>query len=361
MVVSENRVLSAARKCLEKNIPFALYMFPDEDNMHFCASSKTINVSIRDFFEKSVSGTFAIAPFIPSDTIEIITPDFEPDYVIALDEVLEINPGTELPVETTFEDYSLTGNEIIEQLNREGGKVVLSRVIVEKGIDPVSIAVDYFNALPSTFRSLFYTPERGIWLGATPELLASYSLENNSLTTMSLAGTRPLGISENWDSKNIQEHNFVTDFIKKVLSPNCENVKVSDLFSIKYGLVEHLCEIIQANGISDISEIISGLSPTPAVCGTPRNVALETINKYESHSRECYGGWLGVKCGIETKAFVNLRCAKIFCGEKNGEYIYNVYAGGGFTAKSIVKEEWEEAGQKASTLLKILKTSRIDG
>ncbi|MDE6460323.1 MAG: chorismate-binding protein [Paramuribaculum sp.] len=343
------------------NIPFAIYLLPGEDELHFCASEKTCHVSVRQFFDASDNGSFAIAPFIPSETIEIISPELSPGAVLALEQTGSIEPNVDSPVETTFGDYSVTGKKVINQLVENGGKVVLSRVIVEKGTNPVSVAVEYFNALPSTFRSLFYTPEKGLWLGATPEVLASYSSKDNTLTTMSLAGTRTAGTSGKWDSKNIEEHNFVTDFIKDILMPNSDKVTISDMYPVKFGAVEHLCEKIIATGIKDISSIIAGLSPTPAVCGTPRDFAFQAISQAESHSRECYGGWLGVKLEKVTEVFVNLRCSKIIPSSSGGEYIYNVYAGGGFTDKSIIEEEWNEAGQKASILLEIIKASRLDG
>ncbi len=353
--------MQVAERCLELNIPFALYMFPDDESLHFVASQKVGNISVKDFCEKSPAGTFAISQFIPSDTVETIVPDLTPEEIFELNIPVYESGNENFPVETTFDEYSQSATTVITRLKQSGGKVVLSRIIVAEGENPVSVAISYFNSLPSTFRSIFYTPSKGIWLGATPEILATYSVLDKKLHTMSLAGTRPYGTSGEWDAKNIEEHNFVTDFIRNVLTDKCAKIKISAPYSLRYDSVEHICETIEAYDVTDFASVLTTISPTPAVCGTPRDFALDAIRQAEAHPRECYGGWLGVKNGGGIRTFVNLRCAKIYPAEKKDVYIYKVYAGGGFTAGSVIENEWSEAGQKASSLLKFLKTSETDG
>lgn len=350
----------AAQKCIELGIPFALYLYPDSDEFHFAAAGVTRSVLIKEFFEDSHPGTFAVSPFLPSDTIEIIPPEIMPEEIDSINTAPSVCRTANSDSSTDFEEYAESGLKVINELKRSGGKVVISRLIVAEGGNPVDVTLAYFESLPSTFRSLYFTPDKGIWLGATPELLATYHPEDKKLDTMSLAGTRKIGLKGDWDTKNMEEHSFVTDFIKEVLTPHCGSLTVSPLSSLRFGDVEHLCEKIEAKEVSDISEIIRTLSPTPAVCGTPRDKALSLIKSAESHSRNCYGGWLGVKNEGSVKIFVNLRCAAIFPGD-NGTYIYKVYAGGGFTADSVIEDEWEEAELKASPLLNVLKSSLRDG
>ncbi len=355
MLDKDNKYVQVAERCLEMNIPFALYMFPDDESFHFVAAQKVKDISVADFCEKSPAGTFAISPFIPSKTIEVIVPQLTPEDILELKTVVCESGNENFPFETTFEEYSQSAATVISLLKQSGGKVVLSRVIVAEGKNPISVALSYFSSLPSTFRSIFYTPSKGIWLGATPEILAAYSAIDKKLHTMSLAGTRLYGTDGEWDEKNIEEHNFVTDFIRSVLTDRCGKIKISAPFSLRYDSVEHLCETIEAHDVTDFASVLSNLSPTPAVCGTPRDFALDAIRQAEAHSRDCYGGWLGVKAGGEIRTFVNLRCTKIYPGKNTGTNIYMVYAGGGFTAESVIEDEWSEAGQKASSLLKFLK------
>ncbi len=347
----------AVEKCIETGIPFALYAFPGESVLHFVACRHSQKVEANVFFDESATGAFAVTGFIPYGPVEIIVPELSPEQIMAMDSPAGKIPVAPKGVSTSFEEYAASAEKVIAGLQEHGGKVVLSRMIVEEGSDPLRVAFRYFSRFPDTFRSLFYTNEKGLWLGATPELLVDYNEVGKSLRTMSLAGTRPAGTLGEWDEKNTEEHEYVTDFIKDVLCKHSTDVKVSEPFALRYGAVEHLCERIEASGISNITEIVSELSPTPAVCGTPRDYALEAIAKSESHSRECYGGWIAVKADNGVKVFVNLRCANIVATVKTGAchtYIYKVYAGGGFTADSSVAEEWNEASEKASALLKII-------
>lgn len=357
-LVLDEMTCCAVEKCIETGIPFALYVFPGELDLHFVACRRSRKVDAIGFFDDSVNGTFAVTGFMPREAVEIIVPELSPEEIMATDFPVSKFPIIRNATSTSFEEYAESAEKVIAELKEYGGKVVLSRVIVEEGFDPVKVALQYFSNFPDTFRSLFFTTEKGLWLGATPELLVDYDEAGKSLRTMALAGTRPAGTAGEWDAKNREEHNYVTDFIRDVLRRYSIEVKVSAPWALHYGVVEHLCECIEATGISNIAEIVSELSPTPAVCGTPRDYALDVISKSESHSRRCYGGWIAVKDDVGAKVFVNLRCADIMLTGKGGDapaYIYKVYAGGGFTADSSVAEEWNEASEKASALLKVIK------
>ncbi len=348
----------AVKKCIETRIPFALYAFPGESALHFVACRHSQKVDASVFFDYSVAGSFAVTGFIPNEPVEVIAPELSPEAVMAMDFPVGDFAVAGNAASTSFAQYAASAEKVIAELHERGGKVVLSRIIVEEGFDPVTVALKYFSEFPDTFRSLFFTPSKGLWLGATPELLVDYSKAHKSLHTMSLAGTRPAGTVGEWDAKNTEEHNYVTAFIKDVLGKHAVEVKVSAPCALRYGAVEHLCERIEASGIGGIADIVSELSPTPAVCGTPRDYALDIISKSEPHSRGCYGGWIAVKSEDGVKVYVNLRCAAITPAQKKGvapSYIYKVYAGGGFTADSSVPEEWNEASEKASALLKVIK------
>ena len=97
--------------------------------------------------------------------------------------------------------------------------------------------------------------------------------------------------------------------------------------------------------------IASALHPTPAVCGTPRLYSKHFIESNEGYKREFYTGYIGLMNNelSRSQVYVNLRCMKI---EGN---IANLYVGGGITADSEPKAEWEETQNKLQTMLHVLK------
>ena len=86
------------------------------------------------------------------------------------------------------------------------------------------------------------------------------------------------------------------------------------------------------------------MHPTPAVCGLPKEKALDLIYKTEPYDREYYAGYLGMVEKDTVDFYVNLRCMKIY------ENTAALFVGGGITANSVAKKEWEETELKAETL-----------
>ena len=91
------------------------------------------------------------------------------------------------------------------------------------------------------------------------------------------------------------------------------------------------------------------MHPTPAIAGTPTDIAVSYINNIESHNRRYYGGYVGpVDENGEFDFFVNLRSLE-FSGND-----YCIYVGGGLTADSDAEKEWQETAEKAKTLQRFL-------
>ena len=210
--------------------------------------------------------------------------------------------------------------------------------------------------MPNACVMVFYTPQSGLWITATPELLlrSSYNPDVLSIETMSLAGTRKADCKDPWDSKNIIEQSIVTEYITQVLKDENFNVRCSLPTTRIAGDIEHICTEIRGDKKSpdpvyDLSRLLSILSPTPALCGFPRDKAYRLISETESFSRSFYGGWAGINNGNGSLSlWVNLRtaliCDKIF-----------KFAGGGITIDSDPDSEWEETRRKVNQLSLIFK------
>lgn len=224
------------------------------------------------------------------------------------------------------------------------GKTVLSRVIVRDILsdNPTPIYRKLLDNNPDAFVFYLTTREAGIWLGASPELLCrkrGYKIE-----TMALAGTRPSNDGRDWDDKNREEQKIVERFIRDVLSRYCDNVQCSEPYTRKAGYVEHICSDLtgELRNEADFGRLLKELSPTPALCGYPRNVAMEEIKRLEMWPRGLYGGYIALDYGNgEADIYVNLRSMRIECGKAA------IYAGGGIMADSDPDSEWEETERKS--------------
>jgi isochorismate synthase EntC len=91
------------------------------------------------------------------------------------------------------------------------------------------------------------------------------------------------------------------------------------------------------------------LHPTPAVGGTPRDVALGLIEEHEAFDRGWYAGpigWLGADGDGEM--MVALRCGLVSGSEAT------LFAGCGIVADSDPAREWEESRLKLRTMIAAL-------
>ncbi|MBB77952.1 MAG: hypothetical protein CL844_02990 [Crocinitomicaceae bacterium] len=250
----------------------------------------------------------------------------------------------------TRQEYLNTGKYFLSKIIDKGiNKAILSRIkIINQSIDILQfykeLCIEYKDAFVYLISSKFF----GTWIGASPELLINY--KNNEGRTMSLAGTLPNNINQEWSTKEFVEQDIVTQFINKQLSSlGLDKIKQSELETFFMGPVKHLKTnfnfFLPQNRIL---ELVSLLHPTPAVSGFPRNESIKLIKKVEKHKRQFYSGLIGLHNRQNSDIFVNLRCAQVF------DQFIVLYLGGGYTKSSIIINEWDETEFKANTLLNVI-------
>jgi isochorismate synthase len=233
--------------------------------------------------------------------------------------------------------------------NDQAKKIVLSRIVSfpHRGLTAEGV----FNLLNEKFpdAAVFaFTDEQGAqWVGATPELL--FRKRGDSYTTISLAGTRKSGATEDWGAKEIQEQNLVTEFIQHELEIlGAERILCGEVRTRNAGSIEHLCNEITFDFSGDWKNVMKALHPTPAVCGMPRNEAKEIIQQIEQHDREYYTGLIGIEQGENVDLYVILRCLKI------EESKLQVFVGAGITKDSVPELEARETRWKAQSLTDVI-------
>lgn len=230
-------------------------------------------------------------------------------------------------------------------------KAVFSRInLVEKQED-VSL-LDLFHKMADTYgnEALVYLatgPQFGTWMGATPETLVHGG--DIGIRSMALAGTKS-NEEEEWTDKEYYEQELVASYIEEIINAQSPTkFEKSNLETVKNGAVYHL----RTNYSFELpphkwNALIDSLHPTPAVCGSPRELAMELIKDFEPHDRDFYTGIVGVKGLTKLEVFVNLRCMQVL---KNH---YALYVGGGITKDSDLASEWLETEFKSQTLLDII-------
>lgn len=357
---------------LQEKKPFVSYRKPGENKVNTLLQQTDDCFTTTDFSEQG----FVFAPFlsekpalyIPTSDSEVIETVFEPKKTDA--NFLNQNNETDLIAKNHHLKLVEKGLKAIESGKLQ--KVVLTRKhsveFPEQG--PWMIFERLLENYPEAFVYVWFHPDSGLWMGATPEKLLQ--VKANHLTTMSLAGTQKnTGVNVIWKQKEKLEQAIVTDFIVEQLSPKLENILISETKSFAAGKLWHLKTDISGKVLeNNLREIVDALHPTPAVCGFPRIAAKEFILQNEDFDREFYTGFLGelniisrkerarnernqenkayVSLKPVTDLYVNLRCMKI----ENEKAL--LFAGGGITADSNPESEWEETLHKIQTMLNVL-------
>ena len=362
----------AARRAISLNMPFALFAAAGEEYRFFASEpdDAASNLTSDKFPEKD---PYFAQPFCTFMHDAVVIPcDLTAEEVLALPLSAEKWPSAELnavPASTTYPVYYGQVREIKKCMSPKGlRKVVLSRRIAcSTDLDPVELADRYFDVLPATFRALYFSQETGLWITATPELLihaSASSADEDVVThfeTMSLAGTRVKDSADEWDEKNCAEHQAVLDFICNVLRDAGLEPEIGNRHEVTFGEVEHICHLISAEGHANVFELLDKLSPTPALAGLPRNMAVKTISRLEIHHRQCYGGLVGTISNSDIKAYVNIRSALLSPDRgPGGSMEVNIFAGGGIMPDSLASNEWREAARKAMPLYRIINSVTPD-
>lgn len=351
---------------------FVAYRKPNENELKLICQ-KNVDLYFVDNFNES---GFVFAPFDSEDNAILFPVEICDMYFTEL----SYNQDVSIKTKTTQPNSSLDHEHIalVEKgidsiVNGPLQKVVLSRVETLPFFkeDPVLVFESLLKAYANAFVYIWHHPKKGLWLGATPETLLK--IEGSRFETMSLAGTQLYRDTKDieWDDKNLEEQQWVTNYIEEELSSIVKSLKTAPLQTIRAGNLMHLQSKI--SGVippNALKQVIACLHPTPAVCGIPKNLAKAFILKNETYHREYYTGYLGElnlkvaklrntnSRNIENNAysslrkrselFVNLRCMQL----KNNMAL--IYVGGGITKDSNPKDEYMETVNKAQTILSAL-------
>lgn len=358
---------TAVDALIEHRQPFAMYRIPGEEIPRFLTQA-TGNVRlIYDIEELNEKRGYVIAPFQASRKcpIVLIQPDRFDDSISfsiggdksqAISEVDAVAASTCMESISAGKDYAACFDTFISALrDKTFDKLVLSRSLAlarEAGFSPAAAFYKACTRYIYSYVYLCYTPQTGVWLGSTPEILLSGV--KGEWNTVALAGTQSLQdgkLPQEWDEKNREEQEYVASYIRHQLRSLDIHPTENGPYPAFAGALSHLKTDFRFSLADNrvLGDLLKSLHPTPAVCGLPKEEAYQFILNNEGYDRKYYSGFVGwLDPEGRTDLYVNLRCMNI------AEDKLTLYAGGGLLASSELDDEWQETEKKLQTMKRII-------
>ncbi len=246
-------------------------------------------------------------------------------------------------------------------------KIVLARELSLQFEDEVPSHTVLENLMNQQNGSFIFGLESGehCFIGASPERLVKK--EGAIVFSACLAGSTPRGEDEETDAKlgnellnddkNRSEHQFVVNMIRNAMEEHCIEITIpSAPVLMKLKNIQHLytpvnCVSMPGTSVLDFVEL---LHPTPALGGSPRDVAMEKIERYEGMDRGFYAapiGWMDIYGNGDFS--VGIRSGLLQKGRAS------LYAGCGIVEKSNPESEYTETKVKFKPMLSALEGRNI--
>lgn len=333
-------------------------------------NTQTLSQRVSAFFSTRRAGPALLVGALPFDPFADDAL-YQPAELVAGEEpVTPLAPlVNEARAEPPATDYaSMVAHCVAGIDGRTLSKAVLARSLqlqAAASLDPLALAARLEQDASVTTYVLpvpVATNAPPAWLvGASPELLISR--RGRTIVSHPLAGSARRRANAEEDAaaarslsasaKDLEEHAYVVDAIKAALAPLCSELDVPDSPSLyttntMWHLGTRITGTLKDDSIS-VATLAGLLHPTPAVCGTPRQQALDTISRLEPVDRGFYAGAVGwVNDAGDGDWYVAIRCAHVQANS------LRLFAGAGIVADSEPELEVAETGAKFRALLNAL-------
>lgn len=217
---------------------------------------------------------------------------------------------------------------------------------------------------PSPYMFYFSSDDIEI-AGASPETLVK--LENRTLYTYPLAGSRPRGRTQKEDAeleagllkdeKELSEHNMLVDLGRNDLGKISKfgTVKVDEYHNIlKFSHIMHIGSTVKGTIRDDKTALdaVDAVLPAGTLSGAPKIRAMEIINELENNKRGIYGGAIGY---IDFTGNLDTCIAIRIAYKKNGRVF--IRSGAGIVADSVPEKEHMECINKAKAVVNAIRQS----
>ena len=206
---------------------FAYYRLPYLHHANFVAQHLGEPEVLSSVAELNGKEGFVIAPFSPSSDCPVLLIHPDESRLLAISDERAVSSSESeleesIPARDIYaEDFECFHRELEKGTFR---KIVLARKATLRTADKdfEKLFMKACRMYPRLFVALVYTPQSGMWLMATPEILLKG--EQGKMQTMSLAGTQKAEPSRTiadypiegveWSLKNREEQQYVTDYIE---------------------------------------------------------------------------------------------------------------------------------------------------
>lgn len=243
-------------------------------------------------------------------------------------------------------------------------KAVLARVLdvsLPEPVDPARLLTRLRRVNHAAHVFLFQPTPGAVLAGAAPEVVAS--LRGSSFRATAVAGSIGRGRDADEDQalgrrllasvKDREEQEVTLREMIRVLESRVERPGGGEPepHLLVLPRIQHLESEIEgrARPGETILGLVSALHPTPAVCGLPREVALELLREVEPFQRGWYAGPVGWFDTDGNGEFVPALRSAVGAGRN-----WRLLAGAGIVPGSAPAPEWEETAMKLQPALRAL-------
>lgn len=242
-------------------------------------------------------------------------------------------------------------------------KAVLARTLsvrLDRRVDPVDVVMHLWRANRGSHVFLFEPEPDAALVGAAPETVAT--LKDGVFHATAVAGSIRRGSSPREQAelaarllasdKDRAEQRIALDDMIARLSTVAHQIRsdpqphVLTLARIQHLETEIRASVPSGVGVLDLLRI---LHPTPAVCGLPRDAALEVLAHHEPFHRGWYAGPVGWFDPEGNGVFAPALRTGVSRGPE-----WTLFAGAGIVDGSVPASEWEETGIKLEPMLEAL-------
>lgn len=242
-------------------------------------------------------------------------------------------------------------------------KAVLARtldVTLEEPVAPVDLTETLWARNPGTHLFLFEPAAGRALVGAAPEALAT--VRAGVFHATAVAGS--VGVGEaaaerkilaahlRSSEKDLAEHRLVVEDMVDRLALVATEIKASpEPHVLSLARIQHLETEIRARvpGDRHVLDMVAALHPTPAVCGVPRDAALDLLRSEEPFERGWYSGPVGWFALDGDGHFVPALRTAVGDGRT-----WRLFAGAGLVEGSNAQGEWDETAIKFQPVLRAL-------
>ena len=242
----------------------------------------------------------------------------------------------------SLKKYSIAFNNVQKHINR--GDTYLLNLTFPTKIE-INLSLDEIFTLSGARYKLLY---KNYFIVFSPEIfvriksgyISSYPMKGT--IDSSVRNARKIIIN---DQKEIAEHTTIVDLIRNDLSIVAGNVGVEkfryieeiktndkDLLQVSSKITGKLDRLYRGS----MGDIIFSLLPAGSISGAPKKNTVEIIRNVESYERGYYTGVCGYFDGTDLDSGVMIRFIE------NNEGVFNYKSGGGITAFSNMRSEYEE-------------------